>query len=114
MKLQDNLIAYIQESIRDNWDLPALTNFKGESFQYSTVARKISKLHIMFEAAGIKKGDKIALCGRNSAHWATACLAILTYGAVAVPILHEFKPDMVHHLVNHSGARILFVDSGAN
>ena len=114
MKLQDNLIAYIQESIRDNWDLPALTNFKGESFQYSTVARKISKLHIMFEAAGIKKGDKIALCGRNSAHWATACLAILTYGAVAVPILHEFKPDMVHHLVNHSGARILFVDSAAN
>ena len=114
MKLQDNLIAYIQESIRDNWDLPALTNFKGESFQYSTVARKISKPHIMFEAAGIKKGDKIALCGRNSAHWATACLAILTYGAVAVPILHEFKPDMVHHLVNHSGARILFVDSAAN
>ena len=114
MKLQDNLIAYIQESIRDNWDLPALTNFKGESFQYSTVARKISKLHIMFEAASIKKGDKIALCGRNSAHWATACLAILTYGAVAVPILHEFKPDMVHHLVNHSGARILFVDSAAN
>ena len=114
MKLQDNLIAYIQESIRDNWDLPALTNFKGESFQYSTVARKISKLHIMFKAAGIKKGDKIALCGRNSAHWATACLAILTYGAVAVPILHEFKPDMVHHLVNHSGARILFVDSAAN
>ena len=114
MKLQDNLIAYIQESIRDNWDLPALTNFKGESFQYSTVARKISKLHIMFEAAGIKKGDKIALCGRNSAHWATACLAILTYGAVAVPILHEFKPDMVHHLVNHSSARILFVDSAAN
>ena len=114
MKLQDNLIAYIQESIRDNWDLPALTNFKGESFQYSTVARKISKLHIMFEAAGIKKGDKIALCGRNSAHWATACLAILTYGAVAVPILHEFKPDMVPHLVNHSGARILFVDSAAN
>ena len=114
MKLQDNLIAYIQESIRDNWDLPALTNFKGESFQYSTVARKLSKPHILFEAAGIKKGDKIALCGRNSAHWATACLAILTYGAVAVPILHEFKPDMVHHLVNHSGARILFVDSAAN
>ena len=114
MKLQDNLIDYIQESIREHWDLPALTNFKGQSFQYSTVARKISKLHIMFEAAGIKKGDKIALCGRNSAHWATACLAILTYGAVAVPILHEFKPDMVHHLVNHSEARILFVDSAAN
>lgn len=114
MKSQGTLSGYLQQAIRDNWNLPALTDYKGQSFQYGTVARKIAKLHIMFEAAGIQHGDKIALCGRNSTHWATACLAILTYGAVAVPILHEFKPDTVHHLVNHSGARILFVDSTAD
>lgn len=114
MKHQPTISAYLQQSIRENWNLPALTDFKGQSFQYSTVARKIAKIHIMLEAAGIRKGDKVALCGRNSAHWATACLAILTYGAVAVPILHEFKPDTVHHLVNHSGARIIFLDNTAN
>ena len=114
MKKQDTLNGYIQQAIRDNWNLAALTDFKGQSFQYSTVARKIAKLHIMFEAAGIERGDKIALCGRNSAHWAIAALATITYGAVAVPILHEFKPDTVHHLVNHSEARILFVDNTAD
>lgn len=114
MKDQTSLNAYFQQSIRENWNIPALTDFKGQSFQYSTVARKIAKLHIMFESAGIKRGDKIALCGRNSAHWAIAMIATLTYGAVAVPILHEFKPDTVHHLVNHSEARILFVDNAAN
>lgn len=104
-----DFIGYIEESIRDNWDLPALTDYQGSTLQYKDVARKIEKLHILFENAGVRSGDKIALCGRNSAHWAVAFLATLSYGAVAVPILHEFKAEQVHNIVNHSGARILFV-----
>lgn len=110
MKEQPTLNLFIQQAIRDNWERPSLTDWKGQSFQYRGVARKIAKLHIVFEAAGIKRGDKIAFCGRNSAQWAVAFLATITYGAVAVPILNDFKPDTVHHLVNHSGARILFAD----
>lgn len=98
-----------EESIRKNWNLDALTDYKGATLQYRDVARKIEKMHILFEHAGIKKGDKIALCGRNSANWTAAFLGIVTYGAVAVPILHEFKADNVHHIVNHSEARMLFV-----
>ena len=101
--------AIIQKSIVDNWDLDALTDYKGATLQYHDVARKIEKLHIMFENSGVQKGDKIALCGRNSANWAVAFLATLTYGAVAVPILHEFTADQVHNIVNHSEAKILFV-----
>ena len=101
--------ALIQKSIIDHWDLDALTDYKGATLQYHDVARKIEKLHIMFENSGVKKGDKIALCGRNSANWAVAFLATLTYGAVAVPILHEFTPDQVHNIVNHSEAKLLFV-----
>lgn len=104
-----DFISYIEESIKENWDLPALTDYQGSTLQYKDVARKIEKLHILFENAGIVPGDKIALCGRNSAHWAVAFLATLGYGAVAVPILHEFKADQVHNIVNHSEARILFV-----
>lgn len=99
----------IEKAIIDHWDLDALTDYKGKTLRYHDVARKIEKLHIMFEASGIQKGDKIALCGRNSAAWASAFLAILTYGAVAVPILHEFTPDQIHHIVNHSEAKLLFV-----
>ena len=99
----------IQASIINHWDNDALTDYKGATLQYHDVARKIEKLHIMFESSGIKKGDKIALCGRNSSAWAAAFLAVLTYGAVAVPILHEFTPDQVHNIVNHSEARLLFV-----
>lgn len=99
----------IEKSIIDNWDRDALTDYKGITLQYHDVARKIEKLHIMFNSSGVKQGDKIALCGRNSAHWATAYLATLTYGAVAVPILHEFTADQVHNIVNHSDARLLFV-----
>ncbi|MDE6248101.1 MAG: AMP-binding protein, partial [Paramuribaculum sp.] len=110
MKHQDHLSAYIAQSLRDNWNRPALTNFQGVTFQYHDVARKIAKLHILFEHAGIKRGDKIALCGKNSSQWAVAFFAVITYGAVAVPILHEFKPDNVHHLVTHSEARLLFTD----
>ncbi len=101
--------AYIENSIRNNWELTALSDYKGVSYSYKDIARKIEKLHILMNAAGIEKGDKIALCGRNSAHWAVAFFATLTYGAVAVPILHEFKPDNVHHIVNHSEAKLLFV-----
>ena len=99
----------IQDSIIKHWDNYALTDNKGATLQYHDVARKIEKLHIMFESSGIEKGDKIALCGRNSSAWAAAFLAVLTYGAVAVPILHEFTPDQVHNIVNHSEARLLFV-----
>ena len=99
----------IEKSIIKNWDLDALTDYKGQTLQFHDVARKIEKLHILFENSGIKKGDKIALCGRNSSQWAAAFLATLTYGAVAVPILHEFMADQIHNIVNHSDARLLFV-----
>lgn len=108
---QISIIKRIETAIRVNWEGLALTDFNGVSFQYRTIARKIAKLHIAYEAAGIKKGDKIALCGRNSAQWSIAFLATLTYGAVPVPILHDFKPDMIHHLVNHSESKIFFTDS---
>ena len=101
--------SLFEQSIKKNWDLDALTDYEGKTLQYNDVARKVEKLHILFENAGVEKGDKIALCGRNSAHWAVAFIAVLTYGAVAVPILHEFKPQQVHDIVNHSDARLLFV-----
>src|SRR5574344_2204166 len=101
--------SYIEKSVIKNWDLDALTDYKGVTLQYKDVARKIEKLHIMFENSGVVKGDKIALCGRNSANWAVAFLATLTYGAIAVPILHEFMPEQIHNIVNHSDAKLLFV-----
>ncbi len=106
-----SLNAYIGQSIRNNWNLPALSDFDGPTFTYRDVARKVAKLHILFRSAGLQPGDKIALCGRNSAHWSIAAIASLTYGTVAVPILHEFKTDTVHHLVNHCEAKLLFTDS---
>ena len=107
--MEQSFIAYIENSIKANWDLDALTDYKGATLQYKDVARKIEKLHIIFEASGIRKGDKIAVCGRNSSHWGVTFLATLTYGAVIVPILHEFKADNVHNIVNHSEAKLLFV-----
>ena len=101
--------ALIEKSIIDHWDMDALTDYKGATLQYHDVARKIEKLHIMFENSGVVKGDKIAFCGRNSANWAVAFLATLTYGAIAVPILHEFMADQIHNIVNHSDAKLLFV-----
>ena len=101
--------ALIQKSIVDNWDRDALTDYKGQTLQFHDVARKIEKVHILFENSGIQKGDKIALCGRNSSQWAVAFLATLTYGAIAVPILHEFNAEQIHNIVNHSEARLLFV-----
>ena len=109
MEIQDSFIQLVEESIRANWDRDALTDYKGATLQYKDVARKIEKMHILFEHAGIRKGDKIALCGRNSANWTATFLGVVTYGAVAVPILHEFKADNVHHIVNNSEARMLFV-----
>lgn len=106
---RDSFIANIEESLKNHWDYPALSDYKAEPKYYSLVAKQIAKAHIFFEECGIKKGDKIALCGRNSANWAISFFSIITYGAVAVPILHEFKPEAVHHLVNHSEAKLLFV-----
>lgn len=111
MKTRDSFILYIQDAIRDNWELLALTDFDGISLQYRDIARKIAKLHILFEHSGLRAGDRVALCGRNSAHWCTAFLATVTYGAVAVPILHDFHPDNIHHLVTHSDSRLFFCDA---
>lgn len=109
MKEIPSFNALIQKSIIDHWTLDALTDYKGVTLQYHDVARKIEKLHILFENSGIQQGDKIALCGRNSSAWACAFLATLTYGAVAVPILHEFTAEQIHNIVNHSEAKLLFV-----
>lgn len=101
--------SYIENNIKDNWDKDALTDYKGATLQYHDVARKIEKLHILFENSGVQKGDKIAICGRNSSHWAVAFLATLTYGAVIVPIQNEFTPEQIHNIVNHSESKLLFV-----
>lgn len=113
MEQEHQFIDYIEQSIIKNWDRDALTDYKGITFQYKDVARKIAKFHIVLESAGIQPGDKIAVCGRNSAHWAVTFLATITYGAVIVPILHEFKADNIHNIVNHSEAKLLFVGDQA-
>ena len=107
--MEQGFLQLIENSIKKNWDLDALTDYNGATLQYKDVARKIEKVHIFLEEAGVKKGDKIAICGRNSSHWGVTYFAILTYGAIAVPILHEFKADNIHHIVNHSDARMLYV-----
>ena len=109
MNTSQSFNEYIHRTIINNWNQNALTDYKGQTLQFHDVARKIEKLHIVFENCGIEKGDKIAICGRNSAHWAVTFLATLTYGAIAVPILHEFNAEQIHNIVNHSGARLLFV-----
>ena len=101
--------SFVERSIIDNWDSDALTDYKGATLQYHDVARKIEKLHILFESSGVEKGDKIAICGRNSAHWAVTFLATITYGAVVVPIQHEFTPEQIYNIVNHSESRLLLV-----
>ena len=109
MNTSNSFNDYIRQAIVNNWNQNALTDYQGATLQFHDVARKIGKIHILFENCNIQKGDKIAICGRNSAHWAVTFLATLTYGAVAVPILHEFNAEQVHNIVNHSGARLLFV-----
>ena len=113
MEQEHQFIDYIEQSIIKNWDRDALTDYKGITLQYKDVARKIAKFHIVLESAGIQPGDKIAVCGRNSAHWAVTFLATITYGAVIVPILHEFKADNIHNIINHSEAKLLFVGDQA-
>ena len=113
MKPDKSFIGYIEQSIVRNWDRDALTDYKGATLQYKDVARKIAKFHIVLKSVGIQPGDKIAVCGRNSAHWAVTFLATITYGAVIVPILHEFKADNIHNIVNHSEAKLLFVGDQA-
>ena len=109
MEQKKLFIDYIEQSIVRNWDRDALTDYKGATLQYKDVARKVAKFHLVLENAGIKPGDRIAVCGRNSAHWAVTFLATITYGAVIVPILHEFKADNIHNIVNHSESKLLFV-----
>ncbi|MBF1568255.1 MAG: AMP-binding protein [Prevotella shahii] len=109
MKKTPSFNAYIEKSIKNHWNLNALTDYKGKTLQYQDVARKIEKLHILFENGGIAKGDKIALCARNSSHWAVAYFAILTYGAVVVPVQSEFTPEQIYNIVNHSESKLLFV-----
>ena len=101
MDASSSFNGYIQKTIIANGNHDALTDYQGVTLQFHDVARKIEKLHILFENAGVAQGDKIAICGRNSAHWAVAFLATLTYGAVAVPILHEFNAEQIHNIVNH-------------
>lgn len=108
--LKENFIQYVEDSIRENWDLPALSDYKGSTYYYKDVGRKIARIHIMFEQCDVKKGDKIALLGKNSANWAMTYLAVVSYGAVVVPILPDFHPDDMHHITNHSDSVILFVD----
>ena len=109
MDNEKSFIALIEKSIKKNWDANALTDYKGVTYQYKDVARKIEKIHILLEESGVKPGDKIAICGRNMSHWGVTFLSVVTYGAIIVPILHEFKPDQVHNIVNHSEAKLLFV-----
>ena len=99
-----------ENSFKKNWDRAAISNYHGETLHYKDLARRMEKLHIMFDECGLQKGDKVAICSRNQANWAVAFLAIMTHGAVPVPLLHEFKSSNIHHLVNHSEAKILFVD----
>ena len=108
MIVQSSFNKTIEESLRRYWSLPSMSDYGQQTILYKDVAEEIAKLHIVFEQTGIKKGDKIALCSRNMSRWGIAFLATLTYGAVAVPILHEFHPEQIHHIVNHSESRVLF------
>ena len=109
--MDNRFLDLIERSIKEHWDLPAFSDYNGHTFHFKDVARRIEKFHILLEHAGIKKGDKVAIVGRNSSNWAICFFGILAYGAVAVPILHEFKPDNIHHIVNHSGAKAVLAGS---
>src|SRR5512137_1830124 len=108
--IKERLIGYIEASIKQNWDIEALSNYKEKGYTYREIAGKILRLHMFFRGTGIKEGDKIALVGRNSANWCVVYLATVTYGAVVVPILPDFKPDDLSNLINHSDAKLLFAD----
>ncbi len=106
----ESVNSLYEQTFRENWNRQALTNYKGASYSYGEVAVKIAKLHLMYESCGLRKGDRVAICAQNQAHWVAALLSVISYGAIAVPLLHEFKPGNIHHLINHSESRILFVD----
>jgi len=108
--IKERLIGYIEQSIRQNWDKEALSNYKEKGYTYKEMAEKILKLHILFKGSGIKEGDKIALIGKNSANWCVTYLAVVTYGAVVVPVLPDFKPEDLTNIINNSDSRLLFVD----
>ena len=110
--MDNRFLGLIERSMKEHWDLPAFSDYNGHTFHFKDVARRIEKFHILLEHAGIKKGDKVAIVGRNSSSWAICFFGILAYGAVAVPILHEFKPDNIHHIVNHSGAKAVLAGTG--
>src|SRR5665647_1377254 len=112
--IQERLIGYVEQSIRQNWDKEALSNYKEKGYTYKEMAEKILKLHILFKGSGINEGDKIALVGRNSANWCVTYLAVVTYGAVIVPVLPDFKPEDITNIINHSDSRLLFVDDKIN
>jgi long-chain acyl-CoA synthetase len=112
--IQERLIGYIEQSIRQNWEIEALSNYKEKGYSYKGIAEKILKLHILFKGSGINEGDKIALVGRNSANWCVTYLAVVTYGAVIVPVLPDFKPEDITNIINHSDSRLLFVDDKIN
>jgi len=107
--METSFLKLIEHSIKEHWNLPSLSDYQGDSHTYKDVAQRIEKLHLLFKQSDIREGDKIAFCSRNAANWGIAFLATLTYGAVGVPILNEFKADTIHHIINHSGARLLFV-----
>lgn len=109
--MENRFLGLIENSIKEHWDLPAFSDYNGHTFHYKDVARRIEKFHIILERAGIKKGDKVAIVGRNSSNWAICFFGTLAYGAVAVPILHEFKPDNIHHIINHSEAKAVLAAS---
>jgi long-chain acyl-CoA synthetase len=110
--MDNRFLGIIEESVRKHWNMLAFSDYRGDSFHYKDMARIMAEMHIMFEAAGIRKGDKVALVGRNSSRWAIAFFGILSYGAVVVPVLHDFKSDNIHNIVNHSEAKVLFAGSG--
>ena len=105
--MENRFLGLIEESLKAHWELPALTDYQGETFYYKDIAAEIYQLHILLEQAGIRKGDRVALIGRNSSRWVISFFGILSYGAVATPVLHDFKPENVHHIVNHSEAKVL-------
>ncbi|MGC9341453.1 MAG: AMP-binding protein [Bacteroidales bacterium] len=106
--LKENFVEFLEKSIKSNWDIEALADYGGDTYTYKEVAERIARIHLGFELAGVKKGDKIALIGKNSTHWSVVFLATVTYGAVIVPILPDFLPENVHHIVNHSDSVLLF------
>ena len=108
--IQQNLIKFYERSFSENWDLPSLSDYNGVSYTYGEVAKQVARLHLLYEGLGIKKGDKIAVFGKNSANWCISSMSVITYGAVVVPILADFKPDAAHSILNHSDAVMLLVD----